>query len=109
MTRTLPAPAAKPSGRSVLKPTIGTTTLSSAARLKVAKEWPLKDQAQALKKWPGRPKAQAMATAVIMAQADELVDGWASKYLSWPKLIQRRNYPTLLGLYNVWVLDPEEN
>jgi hypothetical protein len=50
-----------------------------------------------------------MATAVIMAQADELVDGWASKYLSWPKLIQKRNYPTLLGLYNVWVLDPEED
>lgn len=48
-----------------------------------------------------------MATAVIMADADKLVDGWASKYLSWPKLIQKRNYPTLLGLYNVWVI--EEN
>jgi hypothetical protein len=50
-----------------------------------------------------------MATALIMSGADELVDRWVTKYLSWPKHIQRRNYPTLLGLYNVWVLDTEED
>lgn len=107
MTRCSVAHVARPSGRSAPKPTIGITSLSSAARLKVAEGLPLKDQAQRLKKWPGRPQAVAMATAVIMADADKLVDGWASKYLSWPKLIQKRNYPTLLGLYNMWVI--EEN
>lgn len=49
-----------------------------------------------------------MATALVMVGADELVDGWATKYLSMPKPLQKRNYPTLLGLYNVWVVEEVE-
>jgi len=50
-----------------------------------------------------------MATALVQVGADDLTHNWASKYLSMTKPIQQRNYPTLKGLYDVWVENPEED